>query len=224
VSGTLPHDTDNAVHSDTLLRIGYAGAVLDPAEGTDLPPLRSDVQRNRRALLAAARELFESRRDVPLYEVARRAGVGQATLYRHFADRRALVLALVDEQIDRFEAEAAATVPAGPDGYVALVRLLVAELSRSRALVELLDDEGDTDPDDPASAVYGFTQRLLAQIRPYWEQAGAAGLVRPDLRLDDVLVVLGMVKGVVESAPPERQDELTARALDLALHGILARP
>lgn len=197
--------------------------MLDPDKEAVPQPLRSDVQRNRRALLAAGRELFESRRDVPLYEVAKRAGVGQATLYRHFPDRRALVLALVDEQIDQFEAEAAATVPLGPGSFVALVGLLIAGLSRSHALIALLDDEGETGgAREPGTAVYGFTQRLLAVVEPHFEQARADGRVRPDLQLNDVLLVLGMVEGVAQSAPPDQREELTARALDLALHGILA--
>lgn len=211
------------IRSDITVRIVYAGDVLDRDRDAAPQSLRSDVQRNRRALMAAARELFENRRDVPLYEVAKRAGVGQATLYRHFPDRRALVLALVDEQIDQFEAQAAATIPLGPGSFVALVRLLVAELSRSHALIELLDAEGETEgAQDPGTAVYGFSRRLLALVAPHFAEAEAAGRLRADLRLDDVLLVLGMVEGVAQSAPPDQREELTTRALDLALHGILA--
>jgi AcrR family transcriptional regulator len=59
------------------------------------PPLRADARRNYNALLAAADELFTSHGpDVSLDEIARRAGVGNATLYRHFPDRRDLLVAV----------------------------------------------------------------------------------------------------------------------------------
>ena len=62
---------------------------------TSETPLRKDAQRNREAILAAARELFAESADVPMYEIARRAGVGQATLYRNFPDRRNLAASLL---------------------------------------------------------------------------------------------------------------------------------
>jgi len=70
-------------------------------------PLRKDAARSRHAILAAARELFASGRDVPMYEIGRHAGVGQATLYRHFPDRSAIVAAISREQVERIEQLAA---------------------------------------------------------------------------------------------------------------------
>lgn len=65
--------------------------------------LRKDARRNREAILAAARDLFAESGDVAMYEVARRAGVGQATLYRNFPDRDALIAALSVEWLDELE-------------------------------------------------------------------------------------------------------------------------
>src|ERR1700710_1317765 len=89
-------------------------------------PLRSDAARNRDALVEAAREVFGERGlAAPLDEIARRAGIGNATLYRHFADRRALahavLLSVVTRTADRAEAEAAAAA-AGADPCAALSR------------------------------------------------------------------------------------------------------
>jgi len=74
---------------------------------TAQPPLRKDAARSRAAILTAARELFSSGRDIPMYEIGRRAGVGQATLYRHFPDRAAIVAAISREHVERIEALAA---------------------------------------------------------------------------------------------------------------------
>ena len=60
-------------------------------------PQRKDAARNREAILDAARELMARSADFPLYEVARRAGVGQATLYRHFPDRATLAATIARE-------------------------------------------------------------------------------------------------------------------------------
>ena len=64
-------------------------------------PLRADAERNRRRILDAAAELFAERGlHVSLDEVAERAGVGVGTVYRRFADREALVDALLQTRVD----------------------------------------------------------------------------------------------------------------------------
>src|ERR1700761_6458088 len=66
--------------------------------------LRKDAKRNRVAILDAARELFAESGDVAMSEVARRAGVGQATLYRNFPDRSALAAEVLSEHVERVAA------------------------------------------------------------------------------------------------------------------------
>ena len=72
---------------------------------TVAPPeqLRRDARDNRAAILDAARELFADSADVAMCQVAKRAGVGQGTLYRHFPNRGALAAEILDEYIVRFE-------------------------------------------------------------------------------------------------------------------------
>src|ERR1700745_2083307 len=98
-------------------------------------PLRKDAQRNREAILEAARELFADCADVPMYEVARRAGVGQATLYRNFPDRRDLAAALLLEEMERTE-QLAAEHAGDPDAFFVLLRNLVGTLARVHTLGE----------------------------------------------------------------------------------------
>ena len=182
--------------------------------------VRSDVQRNRRALLDAARQLLAVRGDVPMYEVARRAGVGQATLYRHFPDRRALIAAVAEEVLDAVEEEAAA-IPPGPGALEALLRLIVASMVRTHALLQVVEDES-SNPREPGTLLHGLVQRLLGMVAERFAPAKAAGVLRQDLTVDDVMLVLGMAKGVIEGLPAEERDAASARALELALHGILA--
>lgn len=64
-------------------------------------PLRADARHNREALLAAAAQVFaESGPDAPLDDIARRAGLGNATLYRHFPTRRDLLVAVYADEVD----------------------------------------------------------------------------------------------------------------------------
>src|SRR5436305_13281603 len=97
---------------------------------------RKDAQRNREAILDAARELFAECVGVPLYEVARRAGVGQATLYRNFPDRRNLAAALLAEHMEQTEQLAAAHAD-DPDAFFVLLRNVVEIMARFHAVGEL---------------------------------------------------------------------------------------
>ena len=84
----------------------------------------------------AARELFAECADVPMYEVARRAGVGQATLYRNFPDRRNLAAALLAEHMEQTEQLAAAHAD-DPDAFFVLLRNVVEIMARFHAVGEL---------------------------------------------------------------------------------------
>src|ERR1700730_17128275 len=91
--------------------------------------LRRDAQRNRDTILTAARDLFAESGEVPMYEIARRPGVGQATLYRHFPDREAVAAALATEQLDRLE-HLADSHAGDPDAFFILVRGMVDAQAR----------------------------------------------------------------------------------------------
>ncbi len=199
-------------------------ALLVPAEHS--PALRSDVQRNRRALLQAAHELFAAGRDVPMYEVARRAGVGQATLYRHFPDRLSLLAALAEEALAGLEEQARA-IPPGPGALAAVLRLVAGVLARSGAFTEVLQEEekGSGRP-EPGSLLHRLMERVLALVAGPLQQAKAAGAISGDFQAEDVVLVLAMVKGALDAAGPAPAERAAVadRAVDLALYGLLARP
>ena len=137
---------------------GQAGAVTSPADTS----LRADARRNRDQILAAAAHAFvASGSDVPMEEIARAAGVGVGTLYRRFADREALLVAVVEHDVTallaRIRTEGRSVAPERLDlgaGAGSVVHVLspmlftplvtaTASLQRSGASVVVIDTWGE---------------------------------------------------------------------------------
>jgi len=145
---------------------------------------RSDAERNRDRILVASRDvLADPAAEVSMAEVARRAGVGMATLYRNFRGRRELLEALFAEEVDEL-CQAAGQVSGAPgDALVAwLRRFAVFHHSKHPIAAELLRHTEAADP------VFGSSRdRVLAAGRPLLVAAQQAHEVRADLALDQVL-------------------------------------
>jgi AcrR family transcriptional regulator len=179
------------------------------------PQRRKDAQRNREAILAAARELFADCADVPMYEVARRAGVGQATLYRNFPDRRNLAAALLGEHMESTE-RLAAEHAGDPDAFFVLLRDVVETVARFYPLGQLAREDACL-----GSELDRRRRRLADLMKEPLRDAKAAGTVRRDLTIDDVFLVVSMVKGAVDRAVDRAGRAAAAtRALALVLDGI----
>jgi AcrR family transcriptional regulator len=182
---------------------------------TSEPQRRKDAQRNRDAILAAARELFADSADVPMYEVARRAGVGQATLYRNFPDRRNLAAALLGEHMESTE-RLAAEHARDPDAFFVLLRDVVETIARFYPLAELAREDACL-----GSELDRRRRRLAELMKEPLRDAKAAGTVRRDLTIDDVFLVVSMVRGAVDTADDRAGRTAAAvRALALVLDGI----
>src|SRR5690349_11944240 len=149
--------------------------------------LRADAERNRAALLAAAREIFgEQGLDASLDEIARRAGVGNATLYRRFPTRRDLIAEVFAGQMSEY-VELAEVALHEPDPWAAFVGYLTRlfELQATdRGLSELLVSTG-FDDDERLSALRVAAQRGASEVIARAQQAGAlrADFTRRDLGL-----------------------------------------
>lgn len=177
--------------------------------------LRADARRNRDAIVAAARAVFaESGLDAPLDAVARRAGVGRATLYRRFATRDDLLAAIHEDNLDELE-----RIAAHPrDGDRAFLEILTAAagmLAADRGFVEHLRRQ-------PLAARIDehVSDRFLAIVEPPLRRAQRAGVVREDLRPRDALLVLDMIGGAAVATGPHRDAGRVDRALDLLLDGL----
>ena len=158
-------------------------------------PLRADARRNRERILKAARAVFSAKgRDAHLEDVARRAGVGVGTVYRHFPTKDALLEALAREQFDLLtrwaqEAESA------PDPWAAFQALMWrgAELQASdRALMEAVA-EFKPSVAQQAEELHAATARLM-------RRAQAEGEMRADATGDDVRLMMCGLGSVMQMA------------------------
>jgi AcrR family transcriptional regulator len=178
--------------------------------------LRPDAKRNREKLLAAAVEAFAAGGvNTSLEEIARRAGVGIGTLYRHFPSRDALVAAVYRQEVARL-AGAAPELMAEHPPDVALRRWMDrfdAYAATKRGLGEALRAAMESDSELHGEGFAALTGALDALVGA----AVAAGTIRPDARGDDVLRALGALWMIRDGDDREAQ---TARTLDLIVDGL----
>jgi len=161
------------------------------------PGSRRDAQRNHGLLVAAAREVFaEQGVEAPLDVIARRAGLGQGTLYRHFPTRESLVEAIVAERMGEFLALAEAAL-AEPDAWTGLVRFLEATLELQggdRVLKEIFVryPPGEGSLAETREQMRSLFEKLL-------ERAHSQGALRTDFSLPDLALVLWSFAPVIDA-------------------------
>jgi AcrR family transcriptional regulator len=175
------------------------------------PPKRADAERNRAKILAAARTAFadsEADVEVSMAEISRRAGVGMATLYRNFPDRRVLLEALYTNEVDAI-CEATGTVGGETAGAVFIAwlhRFFAFSTSKRHIAAELLTHG------DGSSPVFGASRaRVLEAGRPLLLAAQHAHEFRPDLTLEqilDLIVAIARIHGVPGYLEPILQTAL----------------
>jgi AcrR family transcriptional regulator len=154
---------------------------------------RADAARNREKILAAARDAFaDPAAEVSMAEVARRAGVGMATLYRNFPGRQELLEALYVDEIDAI-CGAAATVTGGTAGarLDAWLRAFFDFFSSKRHV----GDELLKAPDADRGFFDSNRARVLAAGEPLFGAAHEAGEIRDDL---DFVQVLEMIRAIAK--------------------------
>ncbi|GAA0626681.1 TetR/AcrR family transcriptional regulator [Kutzneria viridogrisea] len=179
-------------------------------------PLRADARRNRAKVLAAAEQVFaEFGASVSTEQVAARAGVAIGTVFRHFPTKQELLRALLRELLAR-RTEELTTLVAEGDPATALFEFftrLVAEAAANKAVVDLLAEAGmDV---QVAEQVRSF-QHALAQLL---DRAKLAGAVRADVRLDEVLALLGAISQGALLGSWDR--DLQTRTLAIVFTGLL---
>ncbi|MEU5955076.1 helix-turn-helix domain-containing protein [Streptomyces sp. NPDC047525] len=188
------------------------------------PRPRADALRNRERIVAAAREMFvEFGPDVPLDEVARRAGVGNATVYRHFADRSELVhqvVLLVTDRVSAHAEEAIAAADADQGvAFDALRRFVHASADeRIGALCPMLQAAFDPDHPDLVDA----RERLEAVVDGLMQRARAAGQLRTDIAVGDLMVALSQLTRPLPGTACLNMDRFVHRHLQLFLDGLMA--
>ena len=193
----------------------------DPRSGLDLlvhPPLRADARRNYEALLAAADELFTT--DGPeasLDKIARRAGVGNATLYRHFPDRRDLLVAVCVGDVKAL-CNLGDQLHADPDAGQAFSRWLRAYIDHVSAKHGLAAAFATGRRDD--SELVAACQAAVAAIgTSLLRRAQDGGAVRTDVTLPDVVTLVNAIAMATEGTAAGEAD----RMLAIVLAGIASR-
>ena len=181
--------------------------------------LRADAADNRRRILEAARAVFAERGiDAPLDEIARRAGVGNATLYRRFPTRDVLVAAVFEARVAEY-AGAATEALGAPDpwsGFCEFAQRVFAMQAADRGLSDVLTMTARS-----TEQVEELRQRAYTDFAELVRRAQAAGELRADFVPEDfILLVLanqGVLRGTGEAAPLAWQ-----RFLGLVLDGCRA--
>jgi AcrR family transcriptional regulator len=179
--------------------------------------MRADARRNRERLVAAALAAFtEHGADASLDDIARRAGVGPGTLYRHFPTRQALHEAAYLEGFENLCAHAyqlAETLP--PDQALwtwmrALADYLATKRGLSAALLTTLDKSAD---------IFVSTHKAIREAGgKLVDGAIAAGIIRPDIDISDILKLVNGVGLACESSPDRTTQ--TERLLAIVIAGL----
>ncbi|MFF5440749.1 TetR/AcrR family transcriptional regulator [Streptomyces achromogenes] len=194
-------------------------AATAPAERKVTRP-RADALRNRERIVGAAREMIvEHGPDVPIDEIARRAGVGNATVYRNFPDRDALVREVVCSVMDRTAAAAELALAESGDAFTALEHFVHAAADeRIGALCPMVSATFDQHhPDLEASR-----ERVERLIEEVMGRAKAAGQLRPDVGVGDLMIAVGQLSRPPAGTDCPRGDRFVHRLLQLFLDGLRA--
>ncbi|HEX2286407.1 MAG TPA: helix-turn-helix domain-containing protein [Mycobacterium sp.] len=181
--------------------------------------MRADALRNRDRLMAAAAELFAERgMDVPLEEIARRAGVSIGTLYNHFANRGALLDAVLPDwaaELDRL-AEAALADPDPWHGFAGFLDGLFLIQARNRSMNEAIarTPVGPVDVVAECGRTGGVVDSVVRHARE-------TGVLRRDFGSEDFATLVGAMSMVI--ALSNGDDAVWRRHLGFLLDGLRAR-
>jgi AcrR family transcriptional regulator len=181
-------------------------------------PMRADARRNYEQLLAAAdAEIARCGADASLEEIARKAGVGSATLHRHFPSRRALLEAVFHDRVEVLCAQAFARVDDADPGRALAdwLRDVAAYTATTRGLARsMLTSVLDPMPESDGTCEAMFTAAGGALIT----RAHEAGAVRPEVSIVDLLTLANAVSLAAEGSPDAAAE--AARLVTLAIEGI----
>ncbi|MFE3144446.1 TetR/AcrR family transcriptional regulator [Streptomyces scopuliridis] len=179
---------------------------------------RSDARRNRQRLLDAAALAFNAEgAGASLDDIARAAGVGNATLYRHFPTRQVLITAVYD---DRFRGLCAAaeefrTTRPALEALTTWLRLVIDHITGNCGLRDAFIAAHRIDADEQTPELVEWHHLIHATAQPLLGDAQSAGHIRPDLAADELLALTTAVARAYNGEPP-RADRL----LSLILEGI----
>ena len=196
------------------------GKAVTSSVGEAERPLRADARRNRERILHSARAAFaESGADAQIDDVARHAGVGVGTVYRHFPTKQALLTELVRQTFRLFTEWAREALEADGEPFALIEGLLrrIAETAAGDAGVQYA--LASSDAQAARSEAQAEQDELIAVIAELIERARRAETIRPDIEATDIAM---LICGVVSAMGP-RPGFDWRRHLDLVIDTLRAR-
>ena len=191
-------------------------ATEQPSSALLARPKRADARRNYEKVLTAAREAFaEGGESTALEEIARRAGVGIGTLYRHFPNRQALLEALYVDEVEEICRTAAELEDTEPWEALSIwFRRFIGYIATKQALAAELMNYVERD----AEVFKASRAALWDAGGPLLSRAQEAGVVRDDVEIGDVIQMVIAIAKIPVAEPSQ-----TERMLDIALDGLRYR-
>lgn len=159
---------------------------------------RVDARRNRARVIAVARDLFASKGvEVPVREIAARAGVGIGTLYRHFPTRHDLVDAVLEDAFDQYVAIAEEALDAADawEGFTGFVEHVLSLHARNRGLKDVVETQAHGQ--ERAAAMQ---RRMAPLVERIVARAQAEGTLRRDFTPQDIALMFWSTDRVIELA------------------------
>jgi AcrR family transcriptional regulator len=218
----------NYTEVPSALQMGLGEVAMSVTEEKRQPdggaprPMRADARRNYQALVSAASAAFfeHGADDASLEEIARRAGVGIGTLYRHFPTRQALLEAVYRDQVELICARASELLDSAPpeEALVTWLRALVQFGSTKRSLTSALLATLDKDSELLSSCSAMMRQSADALLT----RAQDAGVVRRDAQSVDVLRMVHGVSMVAQRTPADAGQ--ADRMIGLIMDGLRYQP
>src|SRR5699024_410515 len=174
---------------------------------------RSDALENREELLETAQKAFSAfGPEVSLSKVAKDAGVSRSTLYRNFADRQALILAVLERNIDTLERQSD-ELAGTQEAFAALVKLVLDLQIEFESLISFLDD-----------SVAGYLEQRMIEVfkQPVRDAKGSKRL-KSNFYTDDILLLTNMLGGALSASEPDKRRQQAQKALSFLFEGILRK-
>jgi AcrR family transcriptional regulator len=184
-------------------------------------PLRADAARNRARLLDTAEEVFTARgTGVKTEEIAKAAGVGVGTLFRHFPTKEALLAAVLVRRLERLTQEAArlrAELDPG-EAFFAFFGLVVDQSPSKNAFADALSAAGV----DVHQTLQEAGQGVLRAVSDLLADAQRANLVRPDLGAAEITALLVGTSRALDHLGTTAAADARRRTVDVVLAGLRA--
>ena len=180
--------------------------------------LRADARRNRQAVIDAAKQLFaEQGLDAQIPDLARHAGVGVGTVYRHFPTKEQLIAAIAAEHFDRLAARARESLESADpwDGLCDFIRFSVQIQADDRGLSEVMGSRPVVI--DTAARAAGLVEVSEELVR----RAQDSGQLRPDVDWQDIPMIICGLGHVTHDGPPPSAGRWP-RLVELILDGLRA--